>query len=1140
MDEGLLAVEPLGKAWVLKQFDDNPRLHRMLSPPVVDRLTNQALAVPYASDLEYLHDLEVDMVLKKTLLGLEDLQIGQELSFFKKNQLDSEACQQYTAALNAVKANFGRGVAKKLRHHAPVDTKPQERQGRPLLPRLVRLAIKFGLSEKEKLALNFIVVQAIGQEFTRSGNVKLTMSDRIIANRFGGGRRSNYSFESLLRYSDMTINEAIAFLKSTRPYLTQGLFVVDKTSPMQNDYIDIPHETIAVMTGSELTAAELLKIDKTKLAEVVEEEKDAAAVAAPSTEQPMREETKAKLQELSDQLQQEGKAEEPPKAEESPRQAPVDLPAEPTEAKPESSPAVEKSNAMDTGAVQEPAGPPSGDVYDFVRLQRQIEAGGGATSSAAALPLIDSTATTASKSGQLLEFLDHTKEIGTEDDEDDNLTVITPYKTDIEYLSDQIKWIATKLKIKRMTAKTQDAFGFDYGNDQQLDTKVRELRAKERMLKAKCQKRLEMTRQTDWLPRLERLALACKLDEFEKVVLLTLVGGVISQDISSLNYDFMTGQRNSGFTVGGLLQLFCKGFQEEIKARPYFYTAGTLVKEGIIQLSERWGDLMGVKIELDRRMLDFIVGLDTEFSELVEGSHSYYPKVKMDQVVLPDDSKKLILETVEGFECYKKFRKDLGFEETITYGNGILLLFYGTSGTGKTMMANALGNKLGKRILLINFTSLGGNQADEVIKFIFREAKLTDSILFFDECEQIFLSRDKGGNEVNLLLTEIERHDGLIIMATNRAFDLDEAMHRRVTLAIEFRQPDPVLRQKIWRAHVPSGLTLADDIDWKALAMKYELTGGFIKNAVLSALSSAVNRDKENPVIKHEDLERGSRLQLRGRLGMVDFDRRVVPTRGIEDIIADDAVVKQLQEIINFEKARQVLFGQWGYSEKMCYDQGTTALFYGLPGVGKTLAAEAVGFETGKPLKVINCAELVSKYVGETAKNIEYVFKEARTLDAILVFDEAESLFGARSDKQDSSTDRYANLDVGLLLYHLERFPGIVILTTNLMPTLDSAFHRRLRFMVEFPTPDVKLREKLWRIHLPPNAPLAPDVDLAKLAGRFAFAGGNIKNVCFKAASRAALRLDNARITMDDLEDCAQKELEKGGGGKENPALLYS
>lgn len=412
--------------------------------------------------------------------------------------------------------------------------------------------------------------------------------------------------------------------------------------------------------------------------------------------------------------------------------------------------------------------------------------------------------------------------------------------------------------------------------------------------------------------------------------------------------------------------------------------------------------------------------------------------------------------------------------------------------------------------------------------------------MFFDECEQIFLSRDKGGNEVNLLLTEIERHDGLIIMATNRAFDLDEAMHRRVTLAIEFRQPDPVLRQKIWRAHVPSGLTLADDIDWKALAMKYELTGGFIKNAVLSALSSAVNRDKENPVIKHEDLERGSRLQLRGRLGMVDFDRRVVPTRGIEDIIADDAVVKQLQEIINFEKARQVLFGQWGYSEKMCYDQGTTALFYGLPGVGKTLAAEAVGFETGKPLKVINCAELVSKYVGETAKNIEYVFKEARTLDAILVFDEAESLFGARSDKQESSTDRYANLDVGLLLYHLERFPGIVILTTNLMPTLDSAFHRRLRFMVEFPTPDVKLREKLWRIHLPPNAPLAPDVDLAKLAGRFAFAGGNIKNVCFKAASRAALRLDNARITMDDLEDCAQKELEKGGGGKENPAMIYS
>jgi len=175
----------------------------------------------------------------------------------------------------------------------------------------------------------------------------------------------------------------------------------------------------------------------------------------------------------------------------------------------------------------------------------------------------------------------------------------------------------------------------------------------------------------------------------------------------------------------------------------------------------------------------------------------------------------------------------LGFEEVISYGNGVLLMFFGHSGTGKTMMANALGKHMGKKILLINYTSLGGDMADEVIKFIFREAKLTDSILFFDECEQIFLSREKGGREVNLLLTEIERHDGLIIMATNRAFDLDEAMHRRITLAIEFRQPDPILRQKIWQAHIPKNMKVEDNIDWKMLALKYELSGGFIKNASL-------------------------------------------------------------------------------------------------------------------------------------------------------------------------------------------------------------------------------------------------------------------------------------------------------------------
>jgi len=377
-------------------------------------------------------------------------------------------------------------------------------------------------------------------------------------------------------------------------------------------------------------------------------------------------------------------------------------------------------------------------------------------------------------------------------------------------------------------------------------------------------------------------------------------------------------------------------------------------------------------------------------------------------------------------------------------------------------------------------------------------------------------------------------------LATNRAFDLDEAMHRRITLAVEFRQPDHLLRDQIWKAHIPPDAKFDEKIDWKYLSIKYELTGGFIKNAILAALSTAVSRDKENILITQKDLEDGALHQLRGRLAMVDFDRRVVPTKGLDSVIASKEVCQKLQQIINFEKARQILFGEWGFNESSD-DQGTSCLFYGPPGTGKTLAAKAIGFETGKPLKIVNCAELVSKWVGETGKNIEAIFKEARSIDAILVFDEAEGMFARRSSSSgDTASDRYANLDTGLLLYHLERFPGIVILTSNLMDNIDSAFFRRLRFVINFALPELDSREKLWQSHIPSATPIHENVDFKQLASRFKFSGGNIKNCVFKAAATAALRFDvDRKITMQDLQKAAEDEEKAQGIDSKLQQQLY-
>lgn len=231
--------------------------------------------------------------------------------------------------------------------------------------------------------------------------------------------------------------------------------------------------------------------------------------------------------------------------------------------------------------------------------------------------------------------------------------------------------------------------------------------------------------------------------------------------------------------------------------------------------------------------------------------------------------------------------------------------------------------------------------------------------------------------------------------------------------------------------------------------------------------------------------------------------------------------------------------GQWGFGKNGDL-AGTVCLFTGEPGTGKTLAAEAVGFETGKPLKIVNCAGLVSKWVGDTPKNIDALFQEARATDAVLCFDEAEGLFGTRSSDMGSSTDRYAAMDVGVLLHHLETHIGIVVLITNKPEAIDTAFQRRIRFSMTFPMPDAALRARLWRAAIPEQAPVAQDVDWEALGKGYQLAGGSIKQAVVRAATQAALRLEEgtAVIKMEDLRAEAQEEVKKSEGSA-RPAGMY-
>lgn len=696
-----------------------------------------------------------------------------------------------------------------------------------------------------------------------------------------------------------------------------------------------------------------------------------------------------------------------------------------------------------------------------------------------------------------------------------------PYRTDIEYLEGHLDWIKVRYQWKKIAledassrAGTQDLLS--------AESRMRDLQGRERALRSLATERTEATRRAgDWEPRAERLARLRGLDDFEKHVLLLLAGMA-----GALEFRQAIGSHgHASVDVGELLMLFFDDTTEHVRRRRHFYRDAPLVRDGLVSLDEYvlGRDLLGMEVRLDPRMSEYLLGIEAEDSCLVEGSHLFRPTVSLDRVVLPEASKTLVVQTVERYSRFLEARKRSGLDELVPSGSGIVLLFHGPSGTGKTMLANALAARAGKRILLVNFPTIGSMSSDDTLRFLFREARINDAVLFFDECEGIFQSREHNPG-LSLILTEIERHDGLVIMATNRAVELDEAMRRRITLSVPFPLPDAQQRERIWRAHIPAALRLSAQPDYSGLAYRYELSGGLIKNAVVSALAFASSRNGGDPVVSPEDLETGAKLQVRNRFGP-DLHDEATPKRGLSSLVVPASVQAALEQMVGFEKTRRTLVNEWGFGPHMERGTGMTALFHGPPGTGKSLAAEAVAFELGRPLRRINAARVVSMWVGEGAKRIEELFTEARSSDAVLVFDEADSLFATRTGVT-TSTDRYANLEVAILLREMERFPGVAILTTNCVENLDVAFRRRLRFVLEFPAPNPPAREALWRMHIPAEAPIAPDVDLPRLAAEHELTGAQIRNVVIKAAALAAMRPETERVIRQlDLSDAARAEL---------------
>jgi SpoVK/Ycf46/Vps4 family AAA+-type ATPase len=568
------------------------------------------------------------------------------------------------------------------------------------------------------------------------------------------------------------------------------------------------------------------------------------------------------------------------------------------------------------------------------------------------------------------------------------------YTCELDYLKDQFDLVLQKVIHSRhriaqdlRNASVPDSRPSWMRTENTPKVSSGETTAKIRLAQRKIDHSLDLTRKEGtFYPRLELLVDQLGLDAFEKSVLVYLAGSMISPIFKSCLQNEGSIRSEPPVTVGNLLSVFCNSFSEQVACRTYFYRSSKLIRKGLVKplVNYNGTDLTDQELILDRRVLDCIVGLDKESTEVSQGSNLYEPKVSLDSVVLPHALKSGIVDAVSHFDQFRRYRKHHpSFDEAIAYGTGLTLMFSGQSGTGKTLTANAIAAKLGKKLLLVNYKALDAgerNNRTETSRYqsIFREAELSNAIIFFDECESLFAQRGYGGSsDTTELLTELERFDGIVFLATNRPFDLDEAMYRRISEVFEFQRPNYLERLDIWRIVTShESIPCEEDIDWESIALQYELTGGFIKNAVIAALLDAVGRDPSSPMITQSDIVDGCKKQVRGALQMMEFDERVVPKAGLDDLIASDSVKKNLEEMVSLEKARGILFSSWGFSDDMRDRQGTTALFWGPSGTGRSRAAEALGFELGKPLKVVDMPRLLVEKKGRRHSDVSSAIRE--------------------------------------------------------------------------------------------------------------------------------------------------------------------
>lgn len=614
------------------------------------------------------------------------------------------------------------------------------------------------------------------------------------------------------------------------------------------------------------------------------------------------------------------------------------------------------------------------------------------------------------------------------------------------------------------------------------------------------------------LPLLQ-LARRFHLSEFEMQALVVCLAPQIDARYDKLYAYLQNDLTKKAPSVELILGLLCGDAAERLRCLSYFQPASPLRRYGLLKAAENESATSTAQhfLRVDSRIVQYVLGIHA-VDRRVQPLLRFLPPISWDQAVVPE-------------ELQNRLQKLFLMAVSEGAAQCPILYFHGRPGVGKKTVARALCGNAAVSLAVVDAHDLlrHPESFQEKTRLILREGLLHSCAVYFDHLEKLESAAEENSGLLTGLIQEIQNLGWMTFLGSENPLPA-ALLDLSAIYLVEIPAPGHAGQKALWEIHLNGRLAEKEKLEAGGLASRFDLTGGQIVRAIRLAEQSALVRDPENGQMTLADLLAGSRAQSQPRLSTLA--RKIEAIYTWDDIVLPPDSLAQLREICQRALHRHRVLGEWGFGRKLSLGKGVNALFAGPSGTGKTMAAEIIANELGVDLYKIDLSGVVSKYIGETEKNLDRIFTAAEHANAILFFDEADALFGKRSEVRDSH-DRYANIEISYLLQKMEQYQGIAILATNLRQNLDESFVRRLAFTIHFPFPDEADRRRIWAGIWPAATPLTDDVDLDFLSRQFKLSGGNIKNVALAAAFLAAA--DGGVVTMTHLFQATQREYQKLG-----------